>query len=74
MKDVQRLGIFTIGGGVPRIWAQQIAPYLEVSANRLGQTERVRHDCYDVRICRSPNSNSARALEERGIRGFSQHQ
>ena len=26
-----KLGIFTVGGGVPRNWAQQVAPYLECS-------------------------------------------
>ena len=31
----QRLGIFTIGGGVPRNWAQQFAPYLDITAKRL---------------------------------------
>ena len=25
-----RFGIFTIGGGVPRNWAQQVAPYLDL--------------------------------------------
>ena len=26
----KKLGIFTVGGGVPRNWAQQVAPYLEL--------------------------------------------
>lgn len=31
----ERAGIFTIGGGVPRNWAQQIGPYLDVIADRI---------------------------------------
>ena len=30
----KRLGIFTIGGGVPRNWAQQVSPYLEILQER----------------------------------------
>ncbi len=48
------LGIFTIGGGVPRNWAQQIAPYLEISADRLGTEEPIRRYRYAVRICPEP--------------------
>jgi deoxyhypusine synthase len=36
------LGIFTIGGGVPRNWAQQVGPYLEILRARLGVQEPVR--------------------------------
>ena len=50
-----RLGIFTIGGGVPRNWAQQVAPYLEISADRLGTDEPVRRYRYAVRICPEPD-------------------
>jgi deoxyhypusine synthase len=48
------LGIFTIGGGVPRNWAQQVAPYYDITNARLGanlQTPRFR---YGVRICPEP--------------------
>lgn len=31
----KRIGIFTVGGGVPRNWAQQIAPYLDIIQKRL---------------------------------------
>lgn len=53
VRNAERLGIFTIGGGVPRNWAQQIGPYLEISHHRLGgqgdgHTQRFR---YGVRIC-----------------------
>ena len=33
----ETLGIFTIGGGVPRNWAQQVGPYLEILRTRLGE-------------------------------------
>jgi deoxyhypusine synthase len=54
VRQHERLGIFTIGGGVPRNWAQQIAPYLEISADRLGTNEPVRRYRYAVRICPEP--------------------
>jgi deoxyhypusine synthase len=54
VRAQERLGIFTIGGGVPRNWAQQIAPYLEISADRLGTGEPVRRYQYAVRICPEP--------------------
>lgn len=51
----ETLGIFTIGGGVPRNWAQQVGPYLEILSVRLGQgTDRVRRYKYAVRICPEP--------------------
>jgi deoxyhypusine synthase len=48
------LGIFTIGGGVPRNWAQQVGPYLEIMRARLGISEPVRRYKYAVRICPEP--------------------
>jgi len=54
VRKSERLGIFTIGGGVPRNWAQQIAPYLEISADRLGTNEPIRRYRYAVRICPEP--------------------
>jgi deoxyhypusine synthase len=33
LLSTKRLGIFTIGGGVPRNWAQQVAPYVEIGAS-----------------------------------------
>ena len=30
------LGIFTIGGGVPRNWAQQVGPFVDIVNQRLG--------------------------------------
>ena len=50
----KKLGIFTIGGGVPRNWAQQVAPYLELLSTRLGvELPEVRFR-YGVRICPEP--------------------
>ena len=37
VKSGKRLGIFTIGGGVPRNWAQQVGPYLDIRGERLGE-------------------------------------
>jgi deoxyhypusine synthase len=54
VRGHERLGIFTIGGGVPRNWAQQVAPYLEISAERLGTTEPLHRYRYAVRICPEP--------------------
>jgi len=54
IRQHERLGIFTIGGGVPRNWAQQVAPYLEISADRLGIEEPMRRYRYAVRICPEP--------------------
>ena len=36
----KRLGIFTIGGGVPRNWAQQVGPYVDLMAKRIGEVAR----------------------------------
>jgi deoxyhypusine synthase len=54
VRAAKTLGIFTIGGGVPRNWAQQIAPYLEISADRLGIQEPIQRYRYAVRICPEP--------------------
>lgn len=50
----ETLGIFTIGGGVPRNWAQQVGPYLEILRKRLGMEEPVRRYKYAVRVCPEP--------------------
>ena len=54
IRQHERLGIFTIGGGVPRNWAQQVGPYLEISRDRLGVDEPTRRYRYAVRICPEP--------------------
>jgi deoxyhypusine synthase len=54
VRRADQIGIFTIGGGVPRNWAQQVGPYLEISEKRLGIDEPVRRFRYGVRICPEP--------------------
>lgn len=49
-----RLGIFTIGGGVPRNWAQQVAPYIDIMNHRIGTTFPAPRFRYAVRICPEP--------------------
>jgi deoxyhypusine synthase len=48
------LGIFTVGGGVPRNWAQQVAPYYDITANRLDIALPEPRFRYGVRICPEP--------------------
>jgi deoxyhypusine synthase len=54
VRQHERMGIFTIGGGVPRNWAQQVGPYLEILRKRIGSPEPVRRYRYAVRICPEP--------------------
>lgn len=51
---IEKLGIFTVGGGVPRNWAQQVAPYYEISNARLGTRWKQPQFQYGVRICPEP--------------------
>lgn len=54
VSEEKKLGIFTIGGGVPRNWAQQIGPYIDVMNHRLNlNVPRIRFTC-GVRICPDP--------------------
>jgi deoxyhypusine synthase len=55
VANAEHIGIFTIGGGVPRNWAQQVGPYLEVTYRRLGEEKKdpVRFK-YAIRICPEP--------------------
>jgi deoxyhypusine synthase len=48
------LGIFTVGGGVPRNWAQQVGPFYDVIAYRLGVQLPTPRFQYGVRICPEP--------------------
>ena len=52
--NASRTGIFTIGGGVPRNWAQQVGPYIDFMAERLGIAQRVPRFHYAVRLCPEP--------------------
>ncbi len=57
VQPQQRVGIFTIGGGVPRNWAQQVGPFLEISQLRLGHAEGLtQRFSYGVRICPEPEN------------------
>ncbi len=49
-----RLGIFTIGGGVPRNWAQQFGPFIELRHRRGGEDLPLKRFSYGVRICPEP--------------------
>jgi len=49
-----RLGIFTVGGGVPRNWAQQVGPFVEALDARLGRRLEVPRFAYGVRLCPEP--------------------
>ncbi|MFI5183527.1 MAG: deoxyhypusine synthase family protein [Vicinamibacteria bacterium] len=49
-----RLGIFTVGGGVPRNWAQEVGPYVDISNHRLGLDLKPPRYTYAVRICPEP--------------------
>jgi len=53
-REGRPLGIFTVGGGVPRNWAQQVAPYVDVLNGRLELELPVPRFRYGVRICPDP--------------------
>ncbi|MBU1157766.1 MAG: deoxyhypusine synthase family protein [Candidatus Thermoplasmatota archaeon] len=50
----KKLGILTIGGGVPRNWAQQVGPYLDIINKRVGSGGGFKRFDYAVRICPEP--------------------
>jgi len=50
----RKIGIFTIGGGVPRNWAQQVAPYIDIINHKLGEKFPQKRFSYGVRICPEP--------------------
>jgi deoxyhypusine synthase len=55
VSEAKYLGILTIGGGVPRNWAQQVGPYVDAMQRR-GVVNRDRPVMfrYGVRICPEP--------------------
>jgi deoxyhypusine synthase len=53
-RTKKKLGIFTIGGGVPRNWAQQAGPFWEVLGKRTGTSYPLVRFWYGVRICPEP--------------------
>lgn len=55
VSKAERLGIFTIGGGVPRNWAQQVGPLGEILARRTeGKHGQLIRFHYAIRICPEP--------------------
>jgi deoxyhypusine synthase len=54
MLNQRRLGILTIGGGVPRNWAQQLGPYFDLRHRRGGEEAILKRFHYGVRICPEP--------------------
>jgi deoxyhypusine synthase len=50
----KRLGIFTVGGGVPRNWAQQSGPFIDILNMRLGTKLPEPRFQYAVRLCPEP--------------------
>ena len=52
--SAKRLGIFTIGGGVPRNWAQEVGPFIDVMNHRLDLSLDSPRYRYAVRICPEP--------------------
>ncbi len=51
IKNAKKVGIFTIGGGVPRNWAQQVGPYLDIIDKRIGHGGGFKRFHYGLRIC-----------------------
>ena len=50
----ERVGIFTIGGGVPRNWAQQVGPFVDILNLRLAAKLPPPRFQYAVRLCPEP--------------------
>ncbi len=55
ISEAKKIGIFTIGGGVPRNWAQQVGPFLEMTKQKFpGIKYTTKRFHYGVRICPEP--------------------
>jgi len=54
MLPTKKMGIFTIGGGVPRNWAQQFGVFAELLARRGYEKLPLKRYSYGVRICPEP--------------------
>lgn len=50
----EHAGIFTIGGGVPRNWAQQVGPFVDITNDRCGTEFTPPRFRYGVRVCPEP--------------------
>jgi deoxyhypusine synthase len=54
MLATKRMGIFTVGGGVPRNWSQQFGVYAELLARRGYKQIPLKRYNYGLRICPEP--------------------
>ncbi|HEY1469369.1 MAG TPA: deoxyhypusine synthase family protein [Candidatus Acidoferrum sp.] len=54
MMNTKKMGIFTVGGGVPRNWSQQFGVYAELMARRGYKKLPLKRYSYGVRICPEP--------------------
>jgi deoxyhypusine synthase len=54
MLATKRMGIFTVGGGVPRNWTQQFGVYAELLARRGYKKLPLKRYNYGLRICPEP--------------------
>jgi deoxyhypusine synthase len=54
MMAQPRMGIFTIGGGVPRNWSQQFGVFAELLARRGYEKVPLKRYSYGLRICPEP--------------------
>jgi deoxyhypusine synthase len=54
MMATKKMGIFTVGGGVPRNWSQQFGVYAELMARRGYEDLPLKRYSYGVRICPEP--------------------
>jgi deoxyhypusine synthase len=54
MLATKKMGIFTVGGGVPRNWSQQFGVYGELLARRGYKNIPLKRYAYGVRICPEP--------------------
>jgi len=54
MMATKKMGIFTVGGGVPRNWSQQFGVYAELMARRGYKNLPLKRYSYGLRICPEP--------------------
>ena len=54
MMATKNMGIFTVGGGVPRNWSQQFGVYAELMARRGYNNLPLKRYSYGLRICPEP--------------------
>lgn len=54
MMATKKMGIFTVGGGVPRNWSQQFGVYAELMARRGYKNLPLKRYAYGLRICPEP--------------------